>query len=253
MYFLSSGEPLVLAIGSYESVMAPATQETFILLPDADVAADSEAAGVPYRVEIRPFDPTTDVFPPIARAGGYTSQVARSLADVWVLSLFFVCVEREVFCFFVHSQSYLRVKKWDRSTFQIGARVGGVMSPAKKTVGALNEKLRVEERVQAVAAAAATTVQAIDERHQISRRLSDTQKTIEETYYIRKKTSGVVQTVTSHEVVQTVTGTVSAVATGVGKAVGDVARETQQLVSEKQAVVSKLLYPDLMKMLKKYN
>ncbi|ETO16272.1 hypothetical protein RFI_21082, partial [Reticulomyxa filosa] len=74
IHFLGGGKTLALAIGDFNKQMSDVSNKII------------EIANCPYEVAILPFDIQQNIFPPIQRAGGFCSKVARKIADMYVVT-----------------------------------------------------------------------------------------------------------------------------------------------------------------------
>jgi len=205
IYFLGGGSVLALGVGKFDAPLSePRNEEVQI----GDYA---------YNVKIQPFDVNNDMFPPIQRAGGLSSKVARKIAD-----------------------TYLVAKQWDQKHLKIGKRTADLAKLAKEKWHEIDEKYKVEQKVNSAAQTTIEAVKAFDERHQISRRLSETAKSFNDKYEITTKVQTQVDRIKSNENVQKVSTRVTqAVQSGVST-IDQISKETKQLVNEKEAVQPKL-------------
>jgi len=203
IYFLGGGSVLALALGKYNE-------------PQLEVKNEQIQIGDHmYNVKIQPFDVKKDLFPPIQRTGaGFTSRVARKIADTYVVA-----------------------KQWDEKHLKIGQRSGDLAKLAKEKWQEFDEKYKVQQTVDSASKTTVDAVKAFDENYQISRRLSETAKSLNEKYQISSKVQSQVDNIKSNEQVQKVSTKVSEyVKTGLDT-IDQLSKETQQLVHEKEAQI----------------
>ncbi|ETO30671.1 hypothetical protein RFI_06448 [Reticulomyxa filosa] len=170
VYFLGGGSVLALGIGDFETTLAETKVE------------DAEIGGTLYRVKTQSFDSEKDMFPPIQRAGGFSSKVARKLAD-----------------------SYVVTKQWDQQHLKIGQRTANLTKLAKQKWQTFDAKFKVQQKVDNATKTTVDAVKAFNEKHQISRKLSETAKNLDEKFDITAK----VDKIKSSEKVQKVSNKVS--------------------------------------------
>merc|ERR1739842_144850 len=97
-----------------------------------------------------------------------------------------------------------------------------------------DEKYKVKETVNATAASIVASAKAFDERHQVTRRLSNSAKTLDEKFGISQKLGAAAEKVAANERVQNVGKKVEASLKATVKTIEDIGQETQQLVQEKR-------------------
>ena len=129
-----------------------------------------------YLATIRAFDASADMFPPIARSGGLKSKVARRIAD-----------------------SYLLTREWDEKHLKLVEK--GISAAAKVSVKwtEFDQKYKVQETVNATTASIVASAKAFDERHQLTRRLSNSAKTLDEKFGISQKLGAAATKVAANE------------------------------------------------------
>jgi len=130
--------------------------------------------------------------------GGMTSEVARRLADT--------CV---------------KTKEWDEQNYNIAQRT-------KEKWQGLDEKYKIEEKVVTATHTTIDAMKSLDEKHQITRKLTDKAKDLDEKYEISAK----VGKVKNDENVKNVCGKVTQVFNFGWGLVVDIATETKERVNE---------------------
>lgn len=200
IYFLGGGSVLALGIGKFDEPLTEARNE------------EIQIGDYAYNVKTQGFNVDKDMFPPIQRAGGLSSKVARKIADTYVVA-----------------------KQWDQRHLKIGQRSADLAKLAKEKWHEFDEKFKVEQRVNTAAQKTVETVKAFDEKHQITRRLSETAKSFNDKYEITAK----VDKIKSNENVQKVSTKVTQIVKSGIDTVDKISKETKQLVSEKEAEQSK--------------
>jgi len=199
VYFMDGYQILALALGPFESALAePAA---------AEVKLDDTA----YLATIRAFDASTDMFPPIARSGGLKSKVARRIAD-----------------------SYLLTREWDEKHLKLVEKASVAAAKVSVKWTEFDEKYKVKETMNATTASIVASAKAFDERHQLTRRLSNSAKTLDEKFGISQKIGAAATKVASNERVQNVGKKVEQSLKAAVKTIDDIGQETQQLVQEKR-------------------
>jgi len=196
VYFLGKGSVLALAIGKFETALSQPRKE------------EIQIGAVTYLGAVYPFDIEKHVFPPIERAGGLTTKVARKLADTYVVT-----------------------KQWDQQHLRLGEKAVSWTKLAKSRWRSFDEKYKVQEKVDTATKTTVAAVRAFDEKHQISRKVSDTAKQLDEKYDITAK---VVQ-IKNNENVQKASNKVSQMVKDGLTTYDQLSKETKQLVNEKEA------------------
>merc|ERR1712113_182038 len=92
----------------------------------------------------------------------------------------------------------------------------------------------VNERVAATSSSVMNSVKAFDEKHQLTRRLSGTAKTLDEKFGISQKLNSMATKISENEKVKSVSQKVQQGFNDAVKTVEDVSKETTQLVQEKR-------------------
>ncbi|ETO28237.1 hypothetical protein RFI_08896 [Reticulomyxa filosa] len=221
IYFLGGGSVLALGLGKFNA-------------PQEQVRSEQIQIGdFTYNVKTQGFDTSKDMFPPIQRTAGFSSKVARKIADTYVVA-----------------------KQWDKRNLKIGQRTADLAKLAKEKWQEFDAKYQVHEKVDN---ASKTTVDAVkvihsslslffkdyfyyqyiknafDEKHQITRRLSETAKSIDEKFEISSTVQSQVEKIKTNEKVQQVSTKVSQIVKTGLDTIEQITKETQQLVTEKEA------------------
>jgi len=199
VYFMDGYQVLALALGPFEGAL------------EEPAAAEVILDEVTYLATIRAFDVVGDMFPPIARSGGLKSKVARRIAD-----------------------SYLLTREWDEKHLKLVKKASVVAATVSVKWTQFDEKYKVKETVNATAASIVASAKAFDERHQVTRRLSNSANTLDEKFGISQKLGAAAEKVAANQRVQNVGKKVEASLKATVKTIEDIGQETQQLVQEKR-------------------
>merc|ERR1719461_658000 len=199
VYFMDGYQIMAIAMGDFEEKLAE------------PAAAEVKLDDVVYLATIRAFDVEKDIFPPIARSGGMKSKVARRIAD-----------------------SYLIARKWDAKHLQLIDKASKVAAKVQIKWTEFDEKYKVNERAAAASNSVLNSVKAFDEKHQLTRRLSGTAKTLDERFGISAKLGSVATKISENEKVKSVSNKVVKGFNDAVQTMEDVTAETQQLVQEKR-------------------
>merc|ERR1712129_230889 len=97
-----------------------------------------------------------------------------------------------------------------------------------------DEKTQLTNKVAAASDSGLHSVYAFDEKHQLTRRLSGTAKSLDEKFGLSEKFGMVSAKISSNEKVKSMSAKVAKGFNDVVKTVDDVGKETTQLVQEKQ-------------------
>merc|ERR1739838_1268209 len=201
VYFMDGYQILALALGPFEGALA------------APEAAEVHLDEVAYLATIRGFgsDASSSMFPPIARSGGIKSKVARRIAD-----------------------SYLLTREWDEKHLKLVEKASSAATTVSVKWTEFDQKYKVHETVNATTASIVASAKAFDERHQLTRRLSNSAKTLDEKFGISQKLGAAATKVAANERVQSVGKQMEASLKAAVKTIDDIGLETQQLVQEKR-------------------
>jgi hypothetical protein len=199
IYFLGAGSVLALGLGKFDVVQSEIRNEQI------------QIGDYTYNVKINDFDARRDVFPPIQRSAGFSSKVARKIADTYVVG-----------------------KQWDERHLKIGQRTADLAKLAKEKWQEFDDKYKVQQKVDSASKTTVDAVRAFDEKHQISRRLSETAKSLDEKYEISSKVQTQVDKIKSNEQVQKVSTKVSEIVKTGLDTFDQISKETQQLVNEQE-------------------
>jgi len=199
VYFMDGTEVLAMALGPFESALAE------------PAAAELKVDGTAYLATIRAFNASADMFPPMARCGGLKSKVARRIAD-----------------------SYLLTREWDQKHLKLVERASVAAAKVSVKWTEFDEKYKVKETMNATTASIVASAKAFDERHQLTRRLSNSAKTLDEKLGISLKVGAAAAKVAANERVQSVGKKVEQSLKAAVRTIDDIGTETQQLVQEKR-------------------
>jgi len=199
IYFLGAGSVLALGIGKFETPLSEIRNE------------EVQIGDHTYNVKIQAFDADKDMFPPIQRAGGFSTKVARKIADTYVVA-----------------------KQWDQRHLKIGQRTGDLAKLAKEKWQEFDDKYKVQQIMDTASKTTVDAVKAFDEKHQISKRLSETAKNWDEKYEISTTVQTHVDKIKTNENVQMVSSKVSQIVKTGFDTFDQISKETQQLVNEKE-------------------
>jgi len=130
-------------------------------------------------------------------------------------------------------------KQWDQRHLKIGQRTGDLAKLAKEKWQDFDEKYRVQQKMDTATKTTVDAVKAFDEKQQISRRLSETAKNLNEKYEISATMQSQVNKIKSNENVQKVSTKVWKMVKSGLNAFDQLSKETKQLVNEKEAEQSK--------------
>jgi len=104
----------------------------------------------------------------------------------------------------------------------------------KESAKEMDDKYKIQEKVNNISKTVVQSVKEFDEKHQITRRLSAKAKNIDEQYKISQKVHETLDNIKNNENVQSVSTVVSKMVLDSKQAITDISKETTQLVSEKE-------------------
>jgi len=195
IYFLGGGSLLALVIGNFVEKLS--NVQTYQIIVNE----------MSYSAEIRQFDTTQDMFPPLARAGGFKSKMARKIAD-----------------------TYIMVKQWDEKNLKLASTSKRLAHQASQKWREIDEQYKVQEKASTFTKNTLESVRDFDLQHQISKRLTDTAKDVDTKYNVSNKTQSIVDNLQANAAVQKVIQfSKDSVNT-----VDDIQKETKQLVQGKE-------------------
>eukprot|EP01083_Nonionella_stella_P229847 813043_1 len=162
--------------------------------------------------------------------GGFISDgvVIEILLAMHKLDLDDAKVAREI------ADSYLIARQWDQKHFKLVAKTMDLAHNVLVKWTQFDAKYKVNERVNATATSVIDSVKAFDEKHQLTRRLSNSAKQINEKLGITDKLEAVADKVKQNDKVQLVSNKVNESIKTAVQTVDDIGHETQQLVQEKR-------------------
>merc|ERR1712130_937015 len=132
------------------------------------------------------------------------------------------------------ADSYIIARKWDAKHLQLVEKATNVVGKAQIKWTEFDEKYKVNERAAAASNSVLNSVKAFDEKHQLTRRLSGTAKTLDERFGISVKLGSVATKISENEKVKSVSNKVVKGFNDAVQTMEDVSQETQQLVQEKR-------------------
>ena len=97
------------------------------------------------------------------------------------------------------ADSYLLTREWDEKHLKLVEKASVAASQVSVKWTQFDEKYKVKETVNATAASIVASAKAFDERHQVTRRLSNSAKTLDEKFGISQKLGAAATKVAANE------------------------------------------------------
>jgi len=199
IYFLGSGKFLALVIGNFLSPLQN-SQTREIIVDD-----------ITYVVEIKAFDTTNDIFPPIVRSGGIKSKVARKLAGAFVSA-----------------------KQWDENKLNVALKTKRLVKKASQKWNVIDGKFKVHQKATRLTQGTINNVRRVDQKLQFTKRISNIVKTVDSKLSISHALQFTMNKLQNIPRIKNCIQKVEQFAKNTIYTVDNMQKETKQLIQEKQ-------------------